>query len=138
MHTLRGFSMRLFRFEPQPDVNSFDDQDIVLQLDVARSLRDQALVRCADLTRFQRASKGSRQSTGRCRDNVVQGGGMGFQYVRWNFIIFSYCAVHPENHWLRLGGQVSSADWTFHAFDANVGPIHDFRHQASMDGDSVS
>ena len=27
---LGGFSMRFFRFEPQPDVNSFYDQDIVL------------------------------------------------------------------------------------------------------------
>jgi hypothetical protein len=71
MHTLRGFSMRLFRFKSQPDVNSFDDEDIVLQLDVAHGLRDQALVRCTDLTRLQRASKGSRQSTGRCRDHVV-------------------------------------------------------------------
>ena len=40
MHTLRGFSMRLFRFESQPDVNPFYDQDIVLQLDLADGLRD--------------------------------------------------------------------------------------------------
>jgi len=71
MHTLRGFSMRVFRFEPQPDVNSFYDQDIVLELHFAHCLRDQALVRGVNLTRFQRASKGSRKSPGRCRDDVV-------------------------------------------------------------------
>lgn len=78
MHTLRGLSMRLFRLEPQPDVNSFYDQDIVLQLHLAHCLRDQALVRCTDLTRLQRASKGSRKSTGRCRDHVIQSSGMRF------------------------------------------------------------
>jgi hypothetical protein len=93
--------------------------------------------RCADLTRLQRASQGSRKSTGCCRDNVVKGGSVGFEHVRWNFIMFCNCAVYPEDHWLRLGGQVSSADWTFHALDANVGTIHDFRHQASTDGGSV-
>ncbi len=71
IHTLRGFSMRLFRFEPQPNVNSLYDEDIVLKLHLAHGLRDQALVGGANLTRFQRASKGSRKSTGRCRDDVV-------------------------------------------------------------------
>jgi len=68
---LGGFSMRFVRFKPQPDVNSLNDQYIVLQLYLAHGLRDQALVRRIDLTRFQRASKGSRKSTRRCGDNVV-------------------------------------------------------------------
>jgi hypothetical protein len=120
MHALRRLSMRFFRLESQPDVNSSYDEDIVLQLDLAHGLRNKALVRCIDLTRFQRAPEGSRKSTGRCRDNIVQGGGMGLQYVRWNFIMFSHCAVNPEDHGLRLGGQVCSADRAFHALDANV------------------
>ena len=40
VHALCGFSMRLFRFESQLDVNSLYDQDIVLQLDLADGLRD--------------------------------------------------------------------------------------------------
>ncbi len=38
MHTLRCFSMRLFRFELQPDVNSFYNKDIVLKLHFAHGL----------------------------------------------------------------------------------------------------
>ena len=38
MHTLRGFSLRLQRFESQPDVNSFYHEDIVLQLDFAHGV----------------------------------------------------------------------------------------------------
>jgi len=72
VHALRRLSMRFFRLESQPDVNSFNDQDLVLQLDLAHGLRNQALVRCIDLTRFQRAPEGSRKSTGRCRDNASE------------------------------------------------------------------
>jgi len=138
MYALRGLSMRVFQFEPQQHVNPLNHQDIVLQFHLAHGLRDQALVGCTDLTRFQRASKGSRKSTCRCRDNVVQGRGMRFQHVRWNFVMFRHRAMNSEDHWLRLGRQVCSADWTFHSFDANVGTIHNFRHQASMDASSVS
>jgi len=71
VHALRGFAMRFFRFEPQPDVNSFYNEDVVFQLDLAHGVRDQPLVRCSYLTRLQRAPKGSRKSTGGCRDNVI-------------------------------------------------------------------
>jgi hypothetical protein len=100
---LRSLSMRVFQFEPQSDVNSLNDQDIVLQFHLAHGLRNQTLARCTDLTRFQRASKGSRKSTGRCGDNVVQGRGMRFQHVRWNLIMFSHRPMNSEDDWLRLG-----------------------------------
>lgn len=38
MHTLRRLSMRFFRLESQPDMNSFYDEDIVFQLDLAHGL----------------------------------------------------------------------------------------------------
>jgi hypothetical protein len=124
--------MRFFRFEPQPDVNSLNDQNIVLQLYFAHGLRDQALVRCTDLTRLQRAPKGSRKSTGGCGDNVVQGCGMRFQHVRWNFVMFRHRAMNSEDHWLLLGRQVCSADRAPHAFDAYMRSISHVRHDCGI------
>ena len=49
-----------------------DDQHIVLQLDLADGLGKQLLVRSVDMTRLQRASKGSCKSTGRRRDDVIE------------------------------------------------------------------
>jgi hypothetical protein len=106
--------VRVYQF----NLNSFYDQDVVLQFHLAHGLRNQALVRCANLTRLQRASKGSRKSTGRCGDNVVQGCGMRFQQARWNFVLFSHGTVNSEDHWLRLGRQICSADWALHALNA--------------------
>jgi len=63
--------MGLVRFEPQLDVNSFDDQDIVFQLDFAHRCRDQAFIRRIDFTRLQRAPEGSRKSTGSGCDNII-------------------------------------------------------------------
>ncbi len=38
VHALRGLSLGILRFEPQPDVNTFDDQDIVLQFHLAHGV----------------------------------------------------------------------------------------------------
>jgi len=132
VHPLGGFSMRFFRFEPQPYVNSLNDQNIVLQLHLAHGLRDQALVRRIDLTRLQRASKGSRKSTGRCGDNVVQRCGMRFQHVRWYFVMFRHRAMNSEDHWLLLGRQVCFADRALHAFDAYMRSISHVRHDCGI------
>jgi hypothetical protein len=52
-------------------VDAADDQDIVLQLNLADRLRHQSLIRGVYVTRLQRASKGSGQSTRSGGDNVV-------------------------------------------------------------------
>jgi hypothetical protein len=132
VHPLGGLSMRFFRFEPQPDVNSLNDENIVLQLHFAHGLRDQPLVRRADLTRFQRASKGSRKSTGCCGDNVVQGCGMRFQHIRWNFVMFGHRAMNSEDHWLLLRRQVCSADRALHAFDTYMRSISHVMHDCGI------
>ena len=128
VNTLGRFSMRLFRLESQSDVNSFYDQDVLLKLHFTHRLGDKAFVRRINLTRLQRASKGSRKSTGRRGDNVVQGCGMRFQHVRWNFVMFRHRAMNSEDHWLLLGRQVCSADRAPHAFDTYIRSISHIRH----------
>jgi hypothetical protein len=52
--------MSLLGFESHPHVNASDHKDIVLQLNLTGGFADQAPTGCIDLTRLQRASKGSR------------------------------------------------------------------------------
>ena len=96
----RCLALGFFGLESQPHVNPLDDQDIFFEFDLAGRLRDQPRVRRIDLTRLQRASKGSGQSTGGGRDYVVQCRGVRFEDVRRNFVVFGDRAVNPEDHGL--------------------------------------
>ncbi len=98
MYSIGCLSMLLICLKFQADVNALDDENIVLQFHFADGFRDQPLIRSVDLTRLQRASKGSRKSTGRGSDNIVQSRGVGFQHVRWNFVMLGHRAVNTENH----------------------------------------
>jgi len=82
-----GFSVHLGRFELQNNVDAADHEDAVLQLDFADRFRHQALIRSVNVTRLQRASEGSRQSTSRGRDNVIQGSGVRFQNRLRDFVV---------------------------------------------------
>ena len=90
--------MRFLSSEFELHVNSLDDEHIVLQLDFTQCIRGQPLIRRIDLARFQRASEGSRKSTGGRCDNVVQSCGMGLQHVWWNFVVFSHRAVDAKDY----------------------------------------
>ena len=46
----------------QPRMNAPDDEYVVLQFNLTHRFRYKTLVRCTDLRRFQRASKGTRKS----------------------------------------------------------------------------
>ncbi len=77
MDTLDGLHGCFRCFEVIEHVYAFYDQHIVFQLDLTPNIRGQSLVAGTNLTRFQRASEGARQSTaGSCND-IVQGGRMG-------------------------------------------------------------
>jgi hypothetical protein len=71
VHALYGLTLGLVRFEAQLDVNSFNDQDIVFQLDFAHRCSDQAFIRRIDFTRLQRAPEGSGKSTGSGCDDII-------------------------------------------------------------------
>ena len=58
-----SLSVFLRCLEEQPDVNTTDDEHAVVFLDLARCIARQQAVAGRDLTRLQRASKGSDEST---------------------------------------------------------------------------
>ena len=84
VHAVRGFPVTLFRLKLQPHMNAPDDEYVLLQFNLTQRFRYKTLVRCTDLTRFQRASKCTSKSTGCSRDNIIQRGGVGFENRRRN------------------------------------------------------
>ncbi len=77
-------------------MNAADNQNVLFRLDLAYSLGCQPAFPCRDLTRFQRASIGSGQSTRGGCDDVVESGGVRFQNVGGNFIVLRDSAVNAE------------------------------------------
>jgi hypothetical protein len=77
-------------------MDTADHEHVVLQLNFADRFRHQSLVRGVYLTRLQRASEGSSQSTRRRGDNVIQGCGVGLQDRRRNLVMLCYGAMHSE------------------------------------------
>ena len=80
----------------QDDVDAADHEHIVLQLNFADRFRHQSLIRSIYLTRLQRASEGSGQSTRRGSDNVIQGSGVRFQNRGRNLVVLRHRAMHSE------------------------------------------
>ncbi len=120
--------MLCFRLQRQANVNPADDQHVVLKLHLTHGFRNQPPQRRIDLTRLQRASKGSGKSTSRRRDYVVQRAGMRLRHRRRNFIVFGNCAMHAEDDRLRLSGQIGFPNWSYDSFNANFRSVHYVRH----------
>ena len=96
--------MRFFRLQLQPDVNPPDDQHVILEFHFTRGFGNQPPPRGIDLTRLQRASKGSGQSTSCGCNYVIQRSGMRLRN-RWrNLVVLGDCAMHAEDDRLRLSG----------------------------------
>ena len=81
MHSLGRLLVLGSRLQAQNYVNAPDDQHSILGLHFTRRIRRQPPRRGINLTRLQRASKGPGESASRCRDDVVQRGGMGFEDI---------------------------------------------------------
>lgn len=76
VHPAGGFPLDRIGLQRHADVDAADDQNVILELDLANRFRDQPFIRRINLTRLQRASEGSRQSTRSGRDHVIQSGRM--------------------------------------------------------------
>jgi hypothetical protein len=112
-----------------PHMNSADDEDTILQIDFTHRFRDKAFVRCVDLTRLERASKGSGKSTGSRGNNVVQGCSVRFEHRWGHFVMFRHCAVDAEDHGRRLRGEICSAHGSFYPLDSDFGTVDYFCHR---------
>ena len=56
MNAVSRLPMRLFCLQFQPDVNTPNNQHMILEFDLAHCLGDKPIIRSINLTRFQRAS----------------------------------------------------------------------------------
>jgi hypothetical protein len=101
-------------------------------LDFTYSLGHKTVDRRGDLTRLQRASKGSGESTGGRGDNIVERSGMRRKGIRRNLIMLGDCAMDAEDHRRRLRGQVSAAQRTSLALDAHFRSIDYVSHFATI------
>ena len=128
MYPLR--SRLLLRGRPQthPDVNSPDDEHVVLgQFDFTDRFAGQPVAVSPDVARLQRAPEGPRQSAGRRGDDVVECRGAGLECAGGDLVVLGDRAVDAEDDRLRLAGEVGAPDGPFHPFYPDVRPIHDVR-----------
>src|SRR3982074_3371030 len=99
-------------------MDSTDDQDAVLGLNLARNLSRQPPVAGIDVARLQRTSKGTEHSTSSGCDDIIDGRSVGFgQGRRIHFVVLRDGAVHAENYRLRLARNMGDAKRSFLAFN---------------------
>jgi hypothetical protein len=128
VHAIGGFPVSLPGLKPQPHVNAADHEYIVFQFDLTYRFPYQASTRCIDLTRLQRASKGSRKSTCGGGDNVIKRRGAGFRDCGRNPVVLGDRAVDSENDRLRLGREIRFTHRPFHTLYSDLGTINYVGH----------
>ena len=84
------------------------------------------------MTRLQRASEGSGQSTRRGGDNVIQGSGVRLQDRRWNLVVLRHRAMHAEYYGLGFRRKIRSAHRTLNALNAHVRTVNHLGHNDRM------
>ncbi len=111
VRSLRGFAL-VVRAPAQPvtDSDPFDHENLVLDNDVALSIRGQLPLGGVDPARLQRASQGARQSTGRRSNHVVQGGRMVRVLARRGAVVLAYLVMSAKDDRIRLAREKRSSD----------------------------
>ena len=97
MNANGGPAMRLLGSQPEPHADTADHEHLVLQLNLPYRLGYEASRGCIDLTRLQRASKGSRQSTRGRGDDVIERRGTGLGDILGNFVMLGDGPVDAED-----------------------------------------
>jgi hypothetical protein len=90
--------------QPVGHGDALDDQGLVLEHNLADRLDVEVISPDLDVTRFQRAGKGARQSPTRSRDHVVKRGGARRELVGPDAVVLGDLGMHAEGHGLLLGG----------------------------------
>ena len=120
------------RLEPQLDMDATDHQNAVFFFDFAYGFADQPVYRRGDLTRLQRASKGSGESTGGGGDDVIERGGVRRKGFGRHFVVLGDGAVNAKDHRRRFRGQVCASHRASFALDADFRAIDNVSHSATI------
>lgn len=123
VHTSGSLPMSIVSPKSQPYVNAPDHEYILLQFDLSHSFPHQLSSGCIDLTRLQRASKSSRQSTRRGRNNVIERGSSWVRDGRRNLVMLGDRAVDSKDHRLGFSRQIGFTNRSFDALDSDFGTI---------------
>jgi hypothetical protein len=104
-------------------MNPPDNEHVLIEFDLPNRFRNQPSIRCVDLTRLQRASEGSGESTRGGRDDVIQCGGVRFRNRRGYFVVLRDGAVNAKDDRFRFGRKIGSAKGPFYALNSDFGSI---------------
>lgn len=127
MRTLCGVAL-IVRTTPQRvvDMDPFDHQDFVLDVDLATSFGGKAAFAGVDPARLQRAPECSAESTGRRCYNVIKGGGVVRILAHSGAVVFAYFVVGAEDNRLCLTWKGGLSDRSALAYDAHPGYVSRF------------
>jgi hypothetical protein len=123
VHALDYLPLAHWRLQLVPDFNAANHQDISFQFDLSSNLGDQFAVAGVDLARFQRASKGSGQSSSCCRNHVIQGRGAGGEFAWRNFVVPSDFRMNTESHRFLFRRQIGETHRTRLALNSYLGGV---------------
>ena len=102
------------------DVNAFYHEHLAVKLDLTSRVRDESSTGCVNTARFQRAPEGSRKSTGRGGNHVVDRRCILRVQVGIDVVMLSNGAMHAKRNRLRKRRNPGSPDGSPVAFDTDV------------------
>jgi hypothetical protein len=101
-------------------VDSLNDEHLPFKLDLASNLAGELVIAGVDLTRLQRASERTAQSTARGRHDVVERGRARRVSVWRDLVVSCHLGVNSEHDWFVLGRQVGEPYRTLLALDSDA------------------
>ena len=116
VHPLDGLLLAWIRLNPVADVDPPDNEHSVFGLNFTSDFSCELTVAGVNLTRFQRASQCTGESTTRGRNHIIQGGRPWVEVIRSQAVVPGHVAVHPESDGLVFRGQIGTI--FFHLRDA--------------------
>jgi hypothetical protein len=112
--------------EQVDDVDTLDDEDAVLVLDLAPRFGDESAFACGDVTRLQRASERPGESTGRRGDDVVERRRPLGVAAALDPVVVGDLVVDAEPDRLRCAGHVRPAQRAFDSLHPRPTGVDDF------------
>ena len=107
------------------DVNPLYHQHRAILFYFAARLSAQPAFICGNAARFQRASKGPRQSTGGGCHHIIERGGVRSMHVLIDAVVHGHLRVHPEQNRALVRRKIRSPEWPGNAFDARLLNVND-------------